>query len=236
MHEVVIGSNVVGCRIRRHARARRITLRVREGRIHVTAPVRAPVSEIRRCIDAHLSWIEAALLRERTHVAPDVRVGDRIPLLDGSVTIVEARAGARPVSRNVVAVHASDPILAQVEQWYRRAARPYFQECLERWAPRIGVTPSRLVVRGQRSRWGSASANATISLNWRLMMAPPRIGEYVVVHELVHLIHMDHSVRFWACVGEHWPTYPDERVWLRVHGPELFAGPVALGKDSGELS
>ncbi len=236
VHEVVIGSVVVGCRIRRHARARRITLRVREGRIHVTAPVRVPVSEIRRCIDEHLNWIEDALLRERACVAADLRVGDRIPFLDGSVTIVEGRSGTRYVSKDAVAVRANDPILPQIEQWYRRAARPYFQEYLERWAPRIGVTPSRLVVRGQRSRWGSASANATISLNWRLMMAPPRIGEYVVVHELVHLIHMDHSARFWDCVGGHWPTYSDERVWLRVHGPELFAGPVALGADSGEVS
>lgn len=87
----------------------------------------------------------------------------------------------------------------------------------------VGVRPARVVVRNQRSRWGSASTAGTISLNWRLAHVPHEVAEYVVVHELCHLVHMNHSADFWACVEKHLPYYQGSREWLRRNGHAILA-------------
>lgn len=215
-------------RVRRHARARRITLRVTNGGLSVTAPARAPAREIRAAIDARRDWIAHAFAQARRSVAAPVGLNDRIPLLGGALEIVAGGRGGVRRTGDRLAVPSGASVPAAIEAWYRRAAREHFGAVMSTWAPRIDVQPARLSVRAQRSRWGSASARGTISINWRLMMAPPEIGEYVMVHELVHLRHMDHSPEFWACVAAHWPSHRTERAWLRGNGAQLMAGPAAL--------
>ena len=78
------------------------------------------------------------------------------------------------------------------------------------------------MVRDQRTRWGSASARGTISLNWRLSLVPPNVAVYVVVHELCHLVEMNHSPAFWALVEGHLPGYRERRRWLRAHGGAIL--------------
>jgi len=190
----------------------------------VTAPAGARMHEIRTVVERRGDWVAAALAEARALAPPPLALGDRIPLLGGSVVIVAG--GGHGGDR--LAVPAGASVDATVESWYRRTARTHFAAAMDAWAPRIGVTPARLTVRAQRSRWGSASAAGTISINWRLVTAPPEVGEYVVVHELVHLRHMDHSPAFWACVATHWPSHRREREWLRRHGPGLMAEPRAL--------
>ncbi|MCB0881781.1 MAG: M48 family metallopeptidase [Thermoleophilia bacterium] len=103
-----------------------------------------------------------------------------------------------------------------------RAARPGLVALVDAWAPRVGVTVARVVVRDQRTRWGSASARGTISLNWRLSLVPPNVAVYVVVHELCHLVEMNHSPAFWALVEGHLPGYRERRRWLRAHGGAIL--------------
>jgi predicted metal-dependent hydrolase len=122
---------------------------------------------------------------------------------------------------------------AAAERWYRAQARRHLGALVAGWAPVIGVTPARVVIRGQRTRWGSASARGEIALNWRLMMAPWAVGEYVVVHELAHLVHMDHSPAYWDLVAAHWPGHRRERRWLRERGPRLAAGPRGVARRAG---
>ena len=100
---------------------------------------------------------------------------------------------------------------ALIERWYRREAATWFAGRVEHYAPRLGVRPSRVTIRGQRSRWGSCSGKGTVSLNWRLMMVPSALADYVVVHELCHLRHMAPSPRFWAMVGDVVPDYRERR-------------------------
>ncbi len=109
------------------------------------------------------------------------------------------------------------------ERRARAAARPALVALVDAWAPRVGVAPTRVVVRSQRSRWGSASRRGTISLNHRLALAPAPVAEYVVVHELCHLVHMDHSPAFWALVRKHLPGFEGHREWLRRHGAAILA-------------
>jgi predicted metal-dependent hydrolase len=105
----------------------------------------------------------------------------------------------------------------------RRLARTLVTETAQEEAPRIGVAYRRIAIRDTRSRFGSCSANGSLSFSWRLALAPRRILDYVVVHELCHLVHHDHSQRFWSLLGRVRPSFHDERDWLGNHGWELLA-------------
>jgi hypothetical protein len=105
----------------------------------------------------------------------------------------------------------------------RRRARELVTETAQQEAPRVGASYRRIAIRDTRSRWGSCSSTGTLSFSWRLALAPRRILDYVVVHELCHLVHHDHSHRFWSLLGRVRPSYRDERSWLSDHGWELLA-------------
>ena len=105
----------------------------------------------------------------------------------------------------------------------RRAARELVTMVCEEEAAELGVKYERIHIRDQRSRWGSCSTIGTLSFNWRLVLAPLEVADYVVVHELCHLHVHGHSRRFWALVERHRPDFRVQRDWLREHGPELLA-------------
>ena len=105
----------------------------------------------------------------------------------------------------------------------RRLARDAIAETASRESVRLGVAYKRITIRDTRSRWGSCSTTGTLSFSWRLALAPREVLDYVVVHELCHLRHHDHSRRFWALVGEAWPQYREHKAWLDNHGWELLA-------------
>jgi predicted metal-dependent hydrolase len=105
----------------------------------------------------------------------------------------------------------------------RRAVRELVAMLIEEEAPELGVEPKRVQIRDQRSRWGSCSTTGTLSFNWRLVLAPFDVLDYVVVHELCHLREANHSRRFWKLVEDRRPDYRAPRTWLWEHGPELLA-------------
>jgi predicted metal-dependent hydrolase len=105
----------------------------------------------------------------------------------------------------------------------RRATRELAGMIVDDEAPVLGVAVARIHVRDQRTRWASCSSRGTLSFNWRLVLAPHEVLDYVVVHELCHLREPNHSRRFWSLVESRRPGWRDQRVWLREHGPELLA-------------
>jgi predicted metal-dependent hydrolase len=110
----------------------------------------------------------------------------------------------------------------------RRLARELADDLCRAHARRIGVEYGRIRIADQRTRWGSCSLGRTLSFNWRLVLAPQPVFEYVVVHELCHLREPNHSQRFWDLVEHAWPAYQRDEAWLRRHGHELLAyEPVA---------
>ena len=108
---------------------------------------------------------------------------------------------------------------AAIEKWYRREAARLLPEAVARWQGKVGrKTPSRVLIRNQRRRWGSCSSDGSIRLNWRIVMAEPALIDYVAVHELAHLAVMDHSARYWSVVERALPDYKARRKRLNEVG------------------
>jgi predicted metal-dependent hydrolase len=110
----------------------------------------------------------------------------------------------------------------------RRAARELITMLIDDEAAELGVAPKRVQIRDQRSRWGSCSTTGTLSFNWRLVLAPLEVLDYIVVHELCHMREPNHSRRFWKLVEARRPDWRAQRDWLDQHGPELMAFRPAL--------
>ncbi|HYE89273.1 MAG TPA: SprT family zinc-dependent metalloprotease [Vicinamibacterales bacterium] len=115
-------------------------------------------------------------------------------------------------------------------QWRKRAAAELPPQVLA-LAAHLGITVSRISIRNQRTRWGACSARGSITLNWRLILVPDFVREYVMIHELMHRREMNHSKRFWKHVAAACPRYREARHWLLRNGPRVFSGSAA--RDAG---
>jgi hypothetical protein len=109
-----------------------------------------------------------------------------------------------------------------LENVYRREARDHFAKRADHYAEQMDVEYEKIEIRNQRTKWGSCSTTGTISLNWRLMMAPPEIVDYIVVHELAHLREKNHDDEFWSLVAEYDPEYEAHAEWLNENSARLI--------------
>jgi Predicted metal-dependent hydrolase len=114
-------------------------------------------------------------------------------------------------------VDIQDSIMA----WYKVEARRVLQSKLKEQAKKMQVTYREFRLKDQKTRWGSCSNQGNINLNWRIIMAPEEVIDYLVIHELAHLTQPNHSEKFWQRVGTFMPDYVRRRNWLRDHGQEL---------------
>jgi predicted metal-dependent hydrolase len=214
----------IGYNIRRSDRARRVLVKVDAARgVEVVLPRRAAEREAAAAISELRPWIErrvAELERARAVVAAR---GNTLPYLGESLRLI-AQAGRRRVHRRgneLLVPAAAAARLAALERWYRTAARQEIVPRLDRACALAGTTYAGLTIRGQRTRWASCSPTGTMSFNWRLMLAPPSVLDYVVWHEVCHLEVMDHSPDFWALLSRRCPDYREQARWLKRHGATL---------------
>ena len=133
--------------------------------------------------------------------------------LDGSVTVRAPKRCSRAVIEDFV---------AEDYRSYQIAAGQALQERTAFFAEIMGVDYGRITVRDQRTRWGSCSAKGNLNFNWRLILAPGEVLDYVVVHELAHRREMNHSKRFWSLVEMVLPDYERRRRWLKENGEALM--------------
>ncbi len=110
----------------------------------------------------------------------------------------------------------------QLEKWYRKEAAVVFQEKAGEFAERLSVSFQDIRIKDQKSRWGSCSSKRNMNFNWRLLMAPEPVCDYVIIHELCHLVHMNHSADFWHLVESICPAYLQYKKWLRENGKQLY--------------
>jgi hypothetical protein len=210
--------------VRRSDRARRVRVTVDAVRgVEVVLPRRAPEREAAAAIRELRPWIErrvAELAGARAAVAAR---GDTVPYLGSTLALVSDSPGRMRVVRrgDILLVPAGEERLPALERWYRRAARAEIEPRLQRACALAGTSYSRLTIRGQRTRWASCSRGGAMSFNWRLLLAPEPVLDYVVWHEVCHLEVMDHSSRFWRLLASRSPNYREQLRWLKANGATL---------------
>ena len=159
------------------------------------------------------------------------------PVVDGGVILIEGRRcvlrlheGARRSGRLegdeyhlTLPEPDSDPaVRAAIRSTLSVMALARIRERLDYYIPRVGRAPGRIAIRDQKSRWGSCSQKGNLNFNWKLIMAPPQVLDYVVIHELCHLIEFNHSPRFWSLVEAQMPEYAVWKKWLKGHAADLY--------------
>lgn len=191
-----------------------------------------PLRNVELFVQEKRPWIERTLRRIKDSEAafPPGRIadggqvpylGERLPL---SVRVEAGRARAHVARRSgglKVALGPRNSLEDALEAWYRRRARIEIATRLDAAVARVGRSYTTLQIRGQRTRWASCSTSGAMSFNWRLLLAPAEILDYVVEHEVAHLDVQDHSERFWRLLGTRCSSWREHEAWLRAHGHAL---------------
>ena len=224
-----LGDVLVAYRFARGQR-RTIGLSVGPQGLSVRAPRWTPLGEVERLLQSKAAWVLEKLqqVQHQARHAPTPicwRDGVGVDYLGGAVTLRldpthrHAGVGGALVANELhigLAHDVPEPRLREaVHTWLMREAERVFRERLDHFAPRLGVRYSRLRLSSAGTRWGSASADGSIRLNWRLVHLSLDMIDYVVVHELSHLREMNHSPGFWDVVGSVMPDYRERRQGLR---------------------
>jgi len=193
-----------------------------DGAVRVTLPRRAPLRAADEAVRELAPWIERrrrALARAAAEVA---RTPGTVPYLGRELRLVPQPGRTRAHRRGDSLLVPADAVAgAAIERWYRRAARAEIAPRLDAAVARAGTSYTKLTIRGQRTRWGSCSQGGAMSFNWRLLLAPEPVLDYVVEHEVCHLEVMDHSARFWRLLESRVPDWRDHAAWLRRYGSTL---------------
>ena len=219
--------------IRRSDRARRARINVSADGVEVVVPRRMALRQVVPFVEEKRPWIERTLRRIREaeeEAAVRLADGGSVPYLGRPLSLhvrvepgrVRSHVALRgEVLRVAVGKPGTEAVRAALEAWYRRRARLEVEPRLDAACERAGTRYTRLSIRQQRTRWASCSSTGAMSFNWRLLLAPPEILDYVVEHEVAHLEVLDHSPRFWRLLGSRSPGYREHERWLRRNGPAL---------------
>jgi hypothetical protein len=221
-HRPRAGAEPIPYRIRRSERARRVRVTVDAAHgVEVVLPRRAPERDAAAAVRELRPWIERRFAElDRTRQAVAAR-GATVPYLGRPLRLVPEPRRTRVHRRGDELLVPAGEHRPALERWYRRAARAEVAERLDLATARAGTRYGALTIRGQKSRWASCSRTGAMSFNWRLLLAPEEVLDYVVWHEVCHLEIMDHSPRFWALLAGRCPDYRDHARWLRRHGGTL---------------
>jgi hypothetical protein len=233
--KITINGQTIPYIIKRSTRAKHVRLEVRqETGLTVVIPKSYKIGQIPDLLEAKGSWILAKLAKygkvQPLCADKGVKSGDAIPYLGRDLEVVKRqnRRNADSVkleqNRLVVSLRSATSRLNLVlEQWYRMQAAKLIKERADKLSARLGLTYNRIIIRGQKTRWGSCSHKGNLSFNWKLIMAPEPVIDYVIIHELAHLKEMNHTKRFWELVAEHCPRWYEHKKWLKDHETELAA-------------
>ena len=230
-----LDTRTFSCNLRFSNRRRSVQIRVpRPDCLELAAPAGMSWPKIRELVETKRTWILRQVQRLEAVAANPANAA----LTHGSTILYQGiphtlllladgtgRASVTYSACNI-SVHLSelvgednDPaVLNTLKKWYLKQSQQQLRERTQYWSAQIGVRPSRISLRDQKTRWGSCSSRGTISFNWRVIMAPPAVLDYLVVHELCHMLHPNHSPAYWREVARWIPDCRDQRRWLKQHG------------------
>ncbi|MBE9552623.1 MAG: M48 family metallopeptidase [Proteobacteria bacterium] len=221
---IELGGRAVALVVRRSARARRLSVRIpgHDESVELVLPVRAAEADGLAFLHSRAGWVLERL----------ARMPGRVPFADGAMLPLGGEphllrhVGGRGVpvrieGNEILVTGQPDHMARRVGNWLRGEAKRRIEPGTHRMAAEIGREVTRITVRDQKSRWGSCARGGRLSFNWRLVLAPAWVLDYVVAHEVAHIAEPNHSPAFWAVVARLNPDAKTGRAWLRAEGMEL---------------
>jgi len=231
--EIDLQGRPVGYSLKQSQRTRGIRLEIRsETGLTVVVPRKYTRQQVLDILKQKAGWILKHLPTNKPAQMPlftqELGQGDKLLFMGRPIEIVirESAVSSAVLHGNKLQVSTGsrDGAIPKIlEMWYRQQAATVFTQKADGFKEIMGLRYNSIYIRGQKTRWGSCSPAGNLTLNWKLLMAPEEIVDYVVIHELAHLKHMNHSKKFWDLVGRYCPGWKKYRKWLITHEDELKA-------------
>jgi len=211
----------------RTERKRSASIRLEGDLVKVSVPKTLSDNRVRALVNKRTTWIKTKLKEqsERPIVKPKEYISGesfpylgknyRLKVIRGNAVSLKLKSGYLQATVEETDVNAQSTTQSLLLNWYLAHAEKRLTEKTQRWADIIGVKPNAVSVKGYKSRWGSCSIQGDISYNWRIILAPHHIIDYVIIHELCHMLEHNHSARFWSHVEQYAPDWRDSRDWLK---------------------
>jgi len=225
--EIMLDGQTISCILKRSTRAKQVRLEIRrETGLTVVIPKSYKIGKLSSLLEIKQGWILSNLVKYKEVQSPPaeraLKSGDIIPYLGKDLKVLtrqnDHNVDSVELQKNtlVVSLKSADSRLnVALEQWYRMQAAKLIKERTDKLSALLGVSYNRIIIRGQKTRWGSCSRKGNLSFNWKLLMTPEPVIDYVIIHELAHLKEMNHAKRFWTIVAEYCPQWRKHRKWLR---------------------
>ena len=206
-------------------RRRSVALQIRQGELLIRAPYGFCQTQLKLLIQQKRDWINRHIVKTQQQQKKDWISELSLPVQEQILSLCISRSGKSSTAQtdNQLLLNVSSrvsearyPLVVKqlVIDWYRDYAQSWFENCVARRQKSMQLYPAVVRIGNWRSRWGYCKANSEVGFNWRLMMAPAWVAEYVVVHELAHLKYMNHSAAFWNLVEHFTPDYKTAQKWL----------------------
>jgi predicted metal-dependent hydrolase len=196
-----------------------------DAHVKVSVPTFFPKFMVSQILKQKQDWIRAA--QQRMLARQSAILSEGCYLYLGKKYQLELRPGQKElvfVSDNKISVATSNKkfIKSYLTSWYKQEARKIISQRVSHYAKIAGLEFKSVAITSAETRWGSCSSNKTLNFNWKLVMAPQSVIDYVVAHELAHLTELNHSRDFWETVRKMYPLYREYRTWLRRNGDRLI--------------
>lgn len=239
MENLLVNGIAIPYEIKRSRKAKRINLTVRDNLVRVSLPWGTPIEEARTFVELKKEWVlahvQAFQRREREKIARKFSAGEKFPYLGGFITLQIRMIPNKQIKviligdvlwislpTNLVKADWPCQIRGALFSWYKDQAKVILGEKIVYYAEMLGVSYNQLRIKEQRTRWGSCSNKGNINLNWRIILAPEPVIDYLVLHEVAHLKQLNHSAAFWQLIEKNLPNYRNCKKWLREQGKNLF--------------
>lgn len=233
-HQVRLQNRTADFTLKQSSRIRGMRLEIRyDSGLTVVVPRRYSLKEVYRILQKKEDWILRHLPGQVPAQMPlfkkEIDHGERVQFMGRKLEVIVSKDGEKLGSAfltgNKLFVHTRHGMsrARTLENWYREQAASIFREKAGSFQLEMGVRYNKITIRAQRKRWASASPLGNLSLNWKLLLAPEVIIDYVIMHELAHFKHMDHSKKFWQFLSRFCPNWREYRKWLVTHEDDLKA-------------
>ncbi|MEK5230307.1 SprT family zinc-dependent metalloprotease [Lysinibacillus sp. FSL K6-0232] len=240
MYSIQFGQDTIPYTIKWSERRKTVSISVDANGVMITAPAQTTAEKIEELVYQKATWIRAQLFHfnemiDESHIRSFLS-GEKLPYLgrqyrlkvfkndDVREATFKFQQGTfialLPVQ--ITEEQHREVLLPLYEQWIKEKGEAFVQNRIHRFTIKLQQEPTAVKIKDQQQRWGSCTANGQVLINWRILLAPVSIIDYVLAHELAHLKYMDHSKAFWDTLGMLVDDYEERKEWLRINGQLLF--------------